>query len=114
MLRQGPIVNSVRTLELVNAGGDVLELTRSRDAEVFAAVFGGYGGLGVVTEVELELASNARIERIVSALPVEQYLRYTFGRGFFPTRGSRPRTIITFRLPIVYLQTIPSQTLGHY
>ena len=69
----GPIVNSVRAVQLVTASGDVLELNRSRESELFRGVFGGYGGMGVVTEVELDLDDNAPIERIVELVPLESY-----------------------------------------
>lgn len=70
---RGPVVNSVRALQMVTADSQVLELSRSREPELFRAVFGGYGGLGVVTEVELDLETNARIERIVQSVPLEDY-----------------------------------------
>jgi FAD/FMN-containing dehydrogenase len=70
---RGPLINSVSALQLMTAGGEVLELSRDRDAELFRAVFGGYGGLGVVTEVELELDSNTLIERVVHDVSLEQY-----------------------------------------
>jgi len=70
---RGPLINSVRSVQLVNADGDVLELSRSQDAELFRAVFGGYGGLGVVTEVELDLEPNTRIERVWQQVALEQY-----------------------------------------
>ena len=54
----GPLINSVRAVQLVTADSEVLELSRSQHPELFHAVFGGYGGLGVVTEVELELEPN--------------------------------------------------------
>lgn len=70
---RGPLINSVRALQLVTANGEVLEISRARDAELFRAVFGGYGGLGVVTEVELELDPNTLIERILHDVTLEQY-----------------------------------------
>ena len=73
---RGPLVNSVRAVQLVTAAGEVLELTRARDAELFGAVFGGYGGLGVLTEVELELDTNAPLERVVEEVPLERYPGY--------------------------------------
>ena len=60
----------------MTAAGEVLELTRARDAELFGAVFGGYGGLGVLTEVELELDRNGPLERIVEEVPLERYPGY--------------------------------------
>src|SRR5262249_46482650 len=44
-----------------------------RESELFRAVFGGYGGLGVVTEVELDLDTNDRMERIVRDVPLDDY-----------------------------------------
>jgi len=73
---RGPIVNSVRALQLVTASSQVLELSRSLEPELFSAVFGGYGGLGVVTEVELDLDANTRMERIVQRVPLENYPRF--------------------------------------
>lgn len=70
---RGPMINSVRAVQLVTADGEVLELSRSQDAELFSAVCGGYGGLGVVTEVELELEPNTLIERVVHDVTIEQY-----------------------------------------
>ena len=73
---RGPVVNSVRALALVTAEGEVLELSRSQNPELFAAAIGGYGGLGVVAEVELDLDANARIERLVQRVPLEDYPRF--------------------------------------
>jgi FAD/FMN-containing dehydrogenase len=73
---RGPVVNSVRALQLVTAGGEVLEVSRSRNEELFAAVIGGYGAFGVITEVELDLDANGRIERAVQPVRLEDYPRF--------------------------------------
>lgn len=70
---RGPLVNAVRALQLVTAGGETLALTRTREPELFGAVFGGYGGLGVITEVELDLSVNVWIERVVQDVALERY-----------------------------------------
>lgn len=72
----GPVVNSVRALRLVLADGSVVEATRSRNADLFRAAAGGYGAVGVITEVELDLAQNSRIERIVEAVALDDYPGY--------------------------------------
>ena len=69
----GPVVSSVRALQLVMPGGDVLEATPQRNAELFYAAIGGYGGLGVVSEVELELDDNFPIERSTLRVPLADY-----------------------------------------
>lgn len=70
---QGPIINTVRALQLVTADGRAVELAHDREPVLFNAVIGGYGGLGVVTEVELDLAENTRIERKVERVGLADY-----------------------------------------
>ncbi|MDF3036123.1 MAG: FAD-binding protein [Paucimonas sp.] len=72
----GPICNSVRALQLVLADGSILEASRAQNTELFRAAIGGYGAIGVITEVELELAANVRMERTVQEVPLERYPEY--------------------------------------
>ena len=72
----GPVINSVRALQLVLADGSVVEATRTRNGELFRAAAGGYGAVGVITEVELDLALNTRIERGVDAVALDDYPHY--------------------------------------
>jgi FAD/FMN-containing dehydrogenase len=69
----GPIVSSVRALQVVLAHGQVLELSPSRASELFYAAIGGYGGLGVITEVELQLDDNFPIERYTTQVALSDY-----------------------------------------
>jgi FAD/FMN-containing dehydrogenase len=77
---RGPLVNSVQALQLVTHDGQVLELSRSRESDLFAAAFGGYGGLGVITEVELDLDDNVRIQRVVQPTSLEAYPSFFRGQ----------------------------------
>jgi FAD/FMN-containing dehydrogenase len=76
----GPIVNSVRGITLVLAGGQTIQASRDRHADLFDAAIGGYGGLGVITEVELELVPNLRMAREVAQVALADY------PGFFRSR----------------------------
>ncbi|MET0349300.1 MAG: FAD-binding oxidoreductase [Rhizobacter sp.] len=69
----GPIANSVRALRLVLADGSVRDTDRARDPELFRAAIGGYGAVGVIVEVELDLADNVRIERVVTPTALADY-----------------------------------------
>ncbi|MGN7833340.1 FAD-binding oxidoreductase [Pseudoxanthomonas sp. 22568] len=69
----GPLAHSVRALQLVTADGGVHELDRQRSPELFSAVLGGYGGLGVVTEVELDLDENFPIRRDAQRVALDEY-----------------------------------------
>lgn len=72
----GPMGHSVRALQLVLADGRVVEVGPTREPQLFAAAVGGFGAIGVITEVELELAANTRIERSVAEVPLEAYAEF--------------------------------------
>jgi FAD/FMN-containing dehydrogenase len=72
----GPIGNTVRALQLVLADGSVVESSRTVQLDLFRAAIGGYGAMAAITEVELELADNVRIERAVEEVPLERYVTH--------------------------------------
>ena len=72
----GPVGHSVRALQLVMADGSVLEVGPTQRPELFAAAIGGYGAVGVITEVELDVVPNVRIERRVQPVPLDGYADY--------------------------------------
>ena len=72
----GPVGSTVRALQMVLADGSVVEASRNQHAELFRAAIGGYGALGVITEVELDLRDNTRIERIVAEVPLADYVSF--------------------------------------
>jgi FAD/FMN-containing dehydrogenase len=69
----GPVGHSVRALQLVLADGEIVEADRRTRSELFRAAIGVYGAVGVITEVELALDDNVRIERSVTSLPLADY-----------------------------------------
>jgi FAD/FMN-containing dehydrogenase/SAM-dependent methyltransferase len=72
----GPLVLSVRALSLVLADGEQVEASPSQNAELFWGAIGGYGGLGVIVEAELDLAENVRLARRARTMPVGEYLEH--------------------------------------
>jgi FAD/FMN-containing dehydrogenase len=72
----GPIVQSVRALQLVLADGRVVEASRQENPELFVAAIGGYGAIGVITEVELDLDDNTKMERTIEPVPLAQYTSF--------------------------------------
>jgi FAD/FMN-containing dehydrogenase len=69
----GPVGHSVRSLQLVAADGAVLEVGPAQQPELFGAAVGGYGAVGVITEVELDVVENTRIERRVVPVALTDY-----------------------------------------
>jgi FAD/FMN-containing dehydrogenase len=72
----GPVGNTVRALQLVLADGRVVEATPRVEPDLFRAAIGGYGAVGVITEVELDLDANAKIERTIEPVPLADYVRW--------------------------------------
>jgi FAD/FMN-containing dehydrogenase len=72
----GPLVLSVRSLEVLLADGSLVEASPTENADVFYGVIGGYGGLGIITEVTLELADNVRVKRRNRTMPISGYRQY--------------------------------------
>jgi len=72
----GPISHSVRALQLVLADGRIVEATRQENPELLAAAVGGYGAIGVITEVELDLDDNTKMERRIENVPLADYPKF--------------------------------------
>jgi FAD/FMN-containing dehydrogenase len=69
----GPIVSSVMQLKLITAAGELITANRNQNRDVFAAAIGGYGGIGVIVEVTLQLADNVKVERQTKLLQADAY-----------------------------------------
>lgn len=84
----GPIISSVLELKIVTASGELMTVSRTENAEVFKAVVGGYGGIGVIAEATLQLADNVKVERQTKLVDVTAY------NDFFNTTIRNDSTVI--------------------
>lgn len=69
----GPLVLSVRSIKLVLASAELVEASPTQNSELFYGAIGGYGGLGVIVEAELDLADNRRVQRVQRKMPASEY-----------------------------------------
>ncbi len=84
----GPIVSSVLEIKLVTASGEIVTASRETNPEIFSAAIGGYGGIGVIAEVTLQLADNVKVERQVAQLAATNY------NSFFDSTIRHDATVI--------------------
>jgi FAD/FMN-containing dehydrogenase/SAM-dependent methyltransferase len=70
---QGPMVLSVRAITLVLPSGEVVEASRTQNTLFFDAAIGGYGGIGIIVEAELELVPNTRLARTQEKMNLAEY-----------------------------------------
>lgn len=73
---QGPVILSVRNITLILADGKLLTASPQLNSEYFYSAIGGYGGIGVIVEAELELTQNINLERNHQKLGIQDYLQY--------------------------------------
>src|SRR5262249_42759409 len=57
--RYGSLIESVTSLKLVTADGRAIQCDRTQQKELFSAVIGGYGLLGIITEATLMTTQNS-------------------------------------------------------
>lgn len=82
----GPVVLSVLNFRIVLSSGEILNASPQENSDIYFASIGGYGALGVITEVELELADNIRIKQERVKLPITEYATW-FDRNLRGRRG---------------------------
>jgi FAD/FMN-containing dehydrogenase len=74
-LTMKPLIGDVESFTLVDAHGDVIECSRTKNPELFALVIGGYGMFGVVSSVRLRLSPRRKVQRIVEEQDIDSVMR---------------------------------------
>lgn len=72
-VNRGPVVHSVKEIELVLADGTQVTASRDENADLFFGAIGGYGAIGVITQATLELAPNEALRRTHEWMPLTDY-----------------------------------------
>lgn len=70
---KGPIISSVESFSIVKADGEKIKASRDLNSDIFYSTIGGYGGIGVISEVTLILDENSKVERVVKNMPITEY-----------------------------------------
>jgi FAD/FMN-containing dehydrogenase len=75
-----PLGDDVEDLTLVDARGDVVVCSRSRNAELFSLVIGGYGLFGAIHSATLRLAPRRRLRRMVDIIDLDDAMNAVYRR----------------------------------
>jgi FAD/FMN-containing dehydrogenase len=86
-VNRGPVVHSVASIRIVLADGSLVHASRSDNPVIFFGAIGGYGGLGVITEVTLHLDPNQRVRRSHERMAASAYPEW-FERNIQKTEGA--------------------------
>jgi FAD/FMN-containing dehydrogenase len=69
----GPMGSTVRSVRMMLADGSLVTASRSENADLFAAAMGGYGLIGLITELEVEAVPNQLLEPTFQTLPAADF-----------------------------------------
>jgi len=72
-VHNGNLSSAVRAMEIVTAGGDVVELSAAKNKEIFEGAVVHLGGLGVVTKITLAIQPTFQVsQHVYENLPMQQ------------------------------------------
>jgi FAD/FMN-containing dehydrogenase len=69
----GPMGSTVRSIQMLLADGSLVTASRSENADLFSAAMGGYGLIGLITELEVEAVPNQLLEPTFQTLPAVDF-----------------------------------------
>lgn len=85
-LHNGNLATAVRALEMVDANGDLVHLSRDNDGDAFLGAVAGLGTVGIVTRVTLDLQPTYKVAQTVyqdlSFSELEHNFDSIFGAGY--------------------------------
>ena len=69
----GPMGSTVRSVQMMLADGRLITASRTENANLFAAAMGGYGLIGLITELEVEHTPNHLLEPAFQPMPAADF-----------------------------------------
>jgi decaprenylphospho-beta-D-ribofuranose 2-oxidase len=74
--KAGPLIETVLSFKLVLPHGELIEVSRTHNAELFGLAIGGYGLFGVIVEVTLSLTDDVLMERKAAVVKTQNLATY--------------------------------------
>lgn len=69
----GPMGATVRSLRMVLPSGDLVTCSPSENADLFNHAMGGYGLIGLIVDMEVDMVRNTRLIPTVEVLPADTF-----------------------------------------
>ena len=74
----GPVILSVKSLDVILANGELVHTSPSEKPEIFYSSVGCYNAIGVIANVELELTENVAVRRSHKKMQRNEYKKFFF------------------------------------
>jgi FAD/FMN-containing dehydrogenase len=69
----GPMGATVRSLRMVLPDGELVTASRTENAELFGLAMGGYGLIGLIVDMEVDMVPNQRLAPSFARMPAEEF-----------------------------------------
>lgn len=69
----GPLISSIKSFSIILADGSIKTASPELNPHLFYSAIGGYGGIGVISEVTLYLENNTKVERKSFTMDLKDY-----------------------------------------
>ncbi|UWR25083.1 FAD-binding oxidoreductase [Sulfitobacter sp. S223] len=76
-VKEGPMGSTVRAFDMILPDGSLVRCSRTENADLFGLTMGGYGLTGIITQMDVDLLPNQRLEPSFQEMPAE-----AFGESF--------------------------------
>jgi len=108
-VQEGPMGSTVRSFEMVLPNGELVTCSRTQNADLFGMTMGGYGLTGIITQMDVDLAANQRLEPTFEEMPAE-----ALGTRFIEAIGDPNVTMAYGRLNVDRAQFMTDALLITY
>ena len=75
-IRHQGLIETIESFRLLKADGEIIQVSREENAELFPLVIGGYGLFGVILDVTLQLTDNELYQIETKSLSYDEYSNY--------------------------------------
>lgn len=72
-VKEGPMGSSVRSFNMILPDGSLVKCSPTENSDLFGMTMGGYGLTGIITQMEVDLSQNQRLEPSFEEMPAEAF-----------------------------------------
>ena len=94
-VKEGPMGSTVRSFQMILPDGSLVTCSRTENQDLFGMTMGGYGLTGIITQMDVDLAQNQRLEPSFEQMPAD-----VFGQRFIEALTDEAVTMAYGRLSV--------------
>ena len=94
-VKEGPMGSTVKSFQMMLPDGSLVTCSRTENTDLFGMTMGGYGLTGIITQMDVDLVQNQRLEPSYETMPAD-----TFGQRFIEALADKTVTMAYGRLSI--------------